>query len=61
MLVPPTAAATVAISYLFSGGMSESRKPGRGQLQITHKAIHTFHSLGDREARQNVENGNAGT
>lgn len=60
MLFPPTAAITVptttiTISYIFYNGMPEGRKPDPGQLQMTHKAFHTFYSTGDGEALPNAE------
>lgn len=64
MLFPPTAAIRVptttnTISYIFYNGMSESRKPDHGQLQMTHKAVYTFYSTGDGEALPNAEIMNA--
>lgn len=60
MPFPPTAATTVptsriTISYIFYNGMSESRTPDHGQLQMTHKAVYTFYSTGDGEALPNAE------
>lgn len=67
---PPTHTAaitvTATISYIFSGGMSESRKPEprearHRQLQTTHKAVYTFYNIGEEEARLSAENGSTGT
>lgn len=63
MLILPIAAITVTttIASIFSGEISEIRKPDHGQLQTTHKAIYIFYSTGDMEGRQNAEDGNTGT
>lgn len=64
MLFPRPAGVTVTtitISSIFYDGMSESRKPDQGQLQMIHKAVYTFYSIGDGEPLPNAENRNTGT
>jgi hypothetical protein len=64
MLFPPPAAiivtTTITISYIFYDGMSKIRKPEQGQLQITHKAVYTFYSIGSHCQTQK-ENRNTAT